>query len=279
MILSEKLEFAFVHIPKCAGTTVRGAIEHLDESYVRMTTGLMAHPDKAFTFSIDGGQTFLDFHHLTLRRIHKHFPAEFERLQRTRVFALVRDPKQRLLSAVMQRLKQFGGVAVADIPKETLQAALLKDLEELDQLFGHSPDLPFEFIHFQPQCDYIELNGNRLATDVYATESIADFETALISYLGEQRGSITGFSEQRANVSKSHRFASVETLVQSNGWLKEAARTFVPAPLKAGLRKIVYAERSQSRLEVLEDPLIEAFLKQHYARDTEIYETARPRPS
>ena len=275
MIISEAFGFAFIHIPKCAGTTVREAIEPLDESYERMTANLSQHPERPFTFSLDGRKTYADFHHLTLRRLQRYFPHELKRLNSLEVYALVRDPRKRLLSAVTQRLKQFAQISVSDLSQEDLRSAMHRDLEELDQIFQEGPDLPFEYIHFQPQSDYIELDGKAFSENVFTTDQIDQLEGALVKRVALNGGEVPPFAHAKANVAKVHRFAVVERMVQANGWVKHAAKSLVPAPLKTAIKQVVYAERGNRYDQLLLDPFVTEFVERHYARDSAIFDAAR----
>ena len=83
MIISDKEKFVFVHIPKCAGTSVRSRIEHLDDRSGAYSGRLEQHPELGL----------LNYVHLPLQTLSDHFPAEFECIKSYRSLAVLGIPR------------------------------------------------------------------------------------------------------------------------------------------------------------------------------------------
>lgn len=271
MIISDSCRLAFIHIPKCAGTTVRSALESLDERYAVMTRGLEPHPERPFTFRPASDAPFADFHHLTLRQLEKWFPEELVRLASCRTYALIRDPHERLFSSITQRLKQFGGVAVQDMTPSALAEALEQALGKVADLLAKDADLPFDYVHFQPQADYIELGGRILVEHVYPTAQIARMQADMAAHLATFGVHLAPFHLSRQNSSKTHRFAVLHRLVARHERGSRLVKKLLPVAAKRGLRAIVYRDRGSLAGGFEPPPEVRAFVKKYYARDLELF--------
>ncbi len=80
MIISDKHQFAFVHIPKCAGTSLRSILQHFDDRGSKFTGRVDHHTEL--------GE--LDYVHIPLFALREHFRPEFEAVQQYWSFAVVR---------------------------------------------------------------------------------------------------------------------------------------------------------------------------------------------
>lgn len=98
MIIDDTHQFVFVHIPKCAGSSVHAQLSLFDARDPASHRGGV-HP-------VLGP---IHFAHIPLRFLRDHFPAEFAKLGVYRSFALTRDPRARFVSATVQHLREFRG--------------------------------------------------------------------------------------------------------------------------------------------------------------------------
>lgn len=92
MIISDTYRFAFIHIPKCAGTTVRQYFDKYDQKAIE--SGLKSHPE----FGV------FDYNHIPLHVLHYFFLTEYEKVRAYYSFAILRDPFARFPSSVNMRL-------------------------------------------------------------------------------------------------------------------------------------------------------------------------------
>ncbi|MFC3098019.1 sulfotransferase family 2 domain-containing protein [Alteraurantiacibacter palmitatis] len=271
MIVSDTYHFAFIHIPKCAGTTVRAALEQFDERQDEITRGLTAHPSRPFTYAPAPGVAFADFHHLTLGQLQRWFPAELARIEASRSFAVIRDPHERLISSLSQRLKQFHGLAVEDLPPARFAGALDETLAQLGDLLDARDDLPFDFVHFQPQADYILLDGTRVVEQLFGMNQMAQFQAAIAAHFAPHDITIAPFHLIRENTSKSHRYKALHRLMTANEGATRTAKAILPKSLKKRLRGALYQERGDALRDLAQSPTVRGFVAQHYARDLELW--------
>lgn len=165
MIISDKYQFAFMHIPKCAGSTVRHALAPFDEAAERYHNKAVAeHPVLKR----------LDHHHIPLAVLKEHFSDDFERLENYSSFALVRDPFTRFPSSLHERFtqrnrKSLGEFDIKEVAKEV-------DVV-LDKLSRHPKDSPIidpELIHFSRQKDFIFFGGQQVVKTVRTLGDVKD---------------------------------------------------------------------------------------------------------
>ncbi|MFC3100231.1 sulfotransferase family 2 domain-containing protein [Altererythrobacter lauratis] len=279
MIVSDTYRFAFIHIPKCAGTTVRAALEQFDERQEVMTRGLDAHPTRPFTYAPAPGAPFADFHHLTLAQVQRWFPAELARVEASRSFAVIRDPHERLISALSQRLKQFHGLAVEDLPPARIADALEEALAHLDDLLASGNDLPFDFVHFQPQADYIALDGRRIVREVYGMNQMVQFHAAMAAHFAPHGIAIAPFHLMRENTSKTHRFKMLHKVMTASEGATRAAKAMLPAAVKRRLRGALYRERGDALRDLVQSPRVRAFVARHYAHDLQLWAQTQKGPA
>jgi len=165
MIISDEHRLAFIHIPKCAGTSVSRQIGHLDSC--------------AGAFRRKGVHAELGsihYAHLPLAYLQRYYPAEFDKIAAYRAFALIRDPHARFASATFQRLEEFKGVPPLKI---TGRMALSEARSVIGWLRGRDRFCDLEHIHFSRQSDYVNLAGVRIVKNIFPLEQLSEFADAL----------------------------------------------------------------------------------------------------
>lgn len=169
MIISDAHRFAFVHIPKCAGSAVRSQLQPYDSYHGRFSQkGL--HPAL--------GQ--IDFSHLPMAVLRDHFPCEFEKVSTYRSFAIIRNPHTRFLSAVLQYLQEFERVSHDTFRTEWVASQALRIADRLAGSEIKSSDL----VHFTTQTAFIAVDGQRIVRDLFAFEDMAPLASTLSSAFG-----------------------------------------------------------------------------------------------
>jgi hypothetical protein len=101
MIIIDELNFVYVHIPKCAGTTIKES-----------------NPELELT-RIDNGHGF-DSTHLPLSYIKIKVPSVYAKILDYESYAHVRDPVSRFRSAFFQHSREFLNLSSVDCDDETL---------------------------------------------------------------------------------------------------------------------------------------------------------------
>ncbi len=255
MILSDRYRFVFIHIPKCAGTSVRAAVLPHHDADSRFLKKVERHPDLGD----------IDFRHLPLALLRDIDPEAFEKLKTYDSFALIRDPFQRFRSALAQRTKMYLGKEFAQLEQAEIRAEI--DLV-IDYLQSEPRVIAPEFIHFSRQSDYIRIDGVQLLRHLYPIDRL--------DLLGAALGRIIG----RDVLPIGH---DNETMVFRHPQLKHllrrgsaAAQWVMPGRVHEALR--IHARRKLMRsggaapLPVFKDAVVQAFISNYYAADIALYQ-------
>jgi hypothetical protein len=260
MIIDDVHRVAFIHIPKCGGTSVSRQFGQLDScgGHFRRKG---EHPNLGL----------IHFAHIPLYYLKQEYLAEFEKIRNYRSFALLRDPHSRFASAVCQRLEEFGGVPPLQI---TSPIALREARHVMKWLMARDRFCNLEYIHFSRQADYVRLDGVQVASDVFLIENMAEFGASL----GELCG-ITFDPERRDNTN----FASSNSLLAGLRRLKPIYSRLTPWPMRERALKLLQRLNLQTPTllydEFRQDPEISAFVETYYAEDFALLKIAGPNGS
>jgi hypothetical protein len=190
----------FVHIPKCAGTSIELALEIADQ-YPEI--GLKPISTTPNISSLFGG----GLQHLTIREVLRNFP-EVKARSGLFSFSVVRDPVDRFVSHFLWKHYRFSNVQLDD--KNVIPMLL----QEIDELIAQSGSLdlfqaPFEGHeycegdtqtigvddirrHLLPQCSFLFYRGGIPLDAIYPISAMKALEKDL-----QQRGAIAGQIPQR----------------------------------------------------------------------------------
>jgi hypothetical protein len=256
MIISDDHRLAFLHVPKCAGVSVRQPLGQID-STAGFYSRIGDHPDLGR----------IHFAHIVLRDLAGHFPEDFGKVRDYRSFAVVRDPILRFVSALSQRLREFKHAAQSEITAKRIEEEASDVIRQLDK----GPDrLCLELVHFNRQIDYIDLDGVRIVDDVFAIERMAE----LMRYISERTGIAIG--ESRENRSTELRAGGLRPLVRA---LRRPYAAVVPYALRHRIRSGllaagVYGDVNKETL-LPAGGRIEGFIRTYYAADFELHAASR----
>ncbi len=159
MIVSDRYRMIFMHVPKCAGTSVSEMLVRADPECRRLW-GWRWMPRH---------QRYCDAAHLPLLDLPPHL---FRLIRDYRVIAIVRDPVTRFLSAMDQHFLQHRYRRRKDI------AAFLDELDSIRIRFDPA------YVHFCPQHFFTHIGNERIAGHVLHIED-DDWQERLISLLAE----------------------------------------------------------------------------------------------
>lgn len=264
MIINDTHRFAFIHIPKCAGTTMRAALAPHDESSDRFyDKGVMQHP-------VLGP---LDYHHLPLAVLREYFPEDFARLGAYRSFALVRDPFDRFPSSLHERLVQRDRrpLNLRD------EAEIAREVEAvLGSLARHpdaSPIIDPELIHFSRQCDYIFLDGRQV---VGCPRTVAEIRV-LLEDLSDIFGEQIHFEESK-NRRLNYAIPAMWKVQRAvTGPIEKALPRWIWKPAYKPIKKIfrstgLIRTAARSLADFPNRSEIEAFIAEFYADDIRLFQ-------
>jgi len=259
MIIDDTHRTAFVHIPKCGGTSISLQFGEFD-SYGGAFRRKGVHPTLGA----------IHYAHIPLRYLKQCYPVEFQKVSTYRSFALTRDPHARFASATFQRLEEFGGVPKLHI---TGELALREARAVIRWLTERESFCDLEYIHFSRQIDYVSLDGRQVVGDVYPLERIAALATAL-----EANCHIRFDPLRRENTN----FASTNRLLSFLRLAKPIYSRLTTWALRERLLLMLKAGRFQSSdslyLRLSEDPRVGAFVEDYYAEDFALHRAAVARP-
>ena len=254
MIISDEHRFVFVHIPKCAGTSVREQIARID-SYSGKFGLKGPHPKLGY----------IDYSHLPLKTLRDHFPEEFEKVCSYRSVALIREPRERFVSAIFQHLREFHGIAATSLSRKD---AIRKAADIIKILDTGDVRQRLEFVHFNRQFDYLCVDGKIIVRDLFCMDDMMSF----VDFV-RARVNISLDVARKSNASTVSRFSAVSRV-------KKALRPAYMKMLSSGGRDIIknamlssglYVSPNEFYDSVKNYPEVSDFVDHYYANDLDIY--------
>lgn len=266
MIIDDAHRAAFVHIPKCGGTSVSLQFSELD-SYAGAFRRKGVHPALGS----------IHYAHIPLAHLEQHYPDEFEKIATYQSFALVRDPHDRFASATFQRLEEFGGASRLNVTSKldiTSKQALGEAREVIRWLADRDTFCDLEYIHFSRQIDYVELRGQRIVDHVFPLENISDMAAALEAFCGirfdPERRENTNFASNNRLLAMLHVAKPIYSRLTSWEFRKRVVGT---------LRRWNMHGPDSLYAELRQDPEVSSFVGDYYAMDFALYRSAKARLS
>lgn len=257
MIISPRHQFVFIHIPKCAGTSVRHQLRECDPDHIFMDKP-GNHPDLGK----------IDYAHIPVAQLKSHFPNEFAALRDYDSFALVRDPLDRFGSAIRQLLWQYERQPMTLISPEELRQRTLSILETLPEQIDNPTH---RYIFFTRQADYI-FDGQKQIVDHVLPVSLVP---QVLDHFSTRCG-VKLDRERRSNQNVELRIKGIGNLAYA---VNRTARKLLPAQthdrLKAAALNLIAQKKSAAEASgILDLPELRDFVARHYARDQEIFHRA-----
>lgn len=251
MILNYTHRIAFLHIPKCAGSSVKDQLRVLDETGGRFER---AEPHPRF------GRVHRA--HLPLWLLRELYPDDFTAVTESASFAVLRDPVPRFASALAQRIEQFGKTDPFALPED----ALRREVETVVTHLTDHPDSPvLEFCHFLRQRDFVDLEGRRVVSHLYRLEDVP----ALLAEISARSGQSV-LAHAKSNEKLDFRLQGLKAPVLA---VNAALRRMLPAAAHAALKErakgLITRKGSKGPVwtQVLQRPEIRAFIDSYYRED------------
>ena len=270
MIINHDANFAFVHIPKCGGTTVAKQLHHYDQ-------GELSQPG----FAEISGLGTVDRMHIPLEVLRQHFPETFRKLRNYRSYALIRHPLKRFQSSVFQYNVMYGDNAVTRTQLELSVNRIIEDLNEFDD--GTRSALPHTHIHFQRQADYIYSAGERLITHLYRLDEIDAMLSDATDYLIGAGGTVpdrpnphafpTATRVAQHNQSRVYR-SKLHALTARIGGrvIRTISGQQLYSEIAKSSRGLFLTTNIDSYAPIFNSDHVRQFVDEYYAEDLKIYE-------
>lgn len=260
MIISDKHKFVFIHIPKCAGTTVRKKIEPLDD-----TNGF-------FTKKCDNHKQLgiIDYVHIPLFILSRFFENEFDKIKNYTTFTVVRNPFDRFPSSIATHLSMYGQKPIRNLDKNDLKNEVDRIIDFLSKRKGNQEYLPHEYIHFQRQKDFIYINENKIIDKIYSVSSMDKLFREINEVVGVN---LFEYSLERNNISKVYRNRIVKILMEDvRPNLESLYKPILPDFLKKKLLNTFLVKRDAKFNALFQAEYISDFVKDYYAEDIKLFE-------
>jgi hypothetical protein len=255
MIICPNQKFVFVHIPKCAGTSVRSQIVRCDADHISF--GRVGRHDVLGT---------IDYGHIPLDHLRVHFPTEYAAVQQLDSFAIVRDPLARFGSALRQVIWQYEKRPMTLIPPQELRE---KTLNMLDQVAQEIDEPSHPFIFFARQSRFIFDGDARIVDHLIPLDMVPDF----IGYLSRRTGTPmeTGVrANQNVDLKVKGRLGQMAYRI--NGAMRKVLPRGLHDRIKDTALSVLSTKQSAAQASGLLDLAeVKDFVQTHYAQDVKIY--------
>lgn len=264
MIISDDHRFVFVHIPKCAGTSVREQLKQHDSTRGSFSGQVLMHPELGR----------IDTAHLPLRILREYFPSAFEKIQSYRSFAIVRDPFERFPSSVFQRLSMHEHRPLDTLPQAELEDKIYRLIESL-RAHRHAAILPYDLIHFQPQSSFVTLDGSSFVSDLYPIEGMGSLIEELNRCLGLPGDDERALKSASLGRSKQYRSSFIRLLDEKiPRRLRNGLLAFTPREGVLAARRFIFKPTKARFSHILSNEKVAEFLHEFYADDLKLYDSA-----
>lgn len=258
MIIDDQNRVVFIHIPKCAGTSIRRVLGKFDSYEGKWANAKSEHPELGR----------IDMGHLPLSILREYFPREYIKVQSYHSLAVLRDPYARFPSSLYQRLKMYGEKPVEQMSKAELNAALEETIALLSAC-SLGKCLPYDYIHFQRQTTYIFDQERQLVDNLYTMENLE----ALFQKLSDLTGVSVGLEEEtsigHSRVYKTNVRRALGNLIKP--LYTPEVQKFIPATTKARIVRALYKPANQKFSDLLQTNMVRDFVTSYYAEDIDLY--------
>ena len=254
MIISDSHRLVFVHIPKCAGTTVRAGLKAID--------GLDGRFDGCFDRP-EGGRVLL--HHLPLADLRSHFRACYDKVEAYDSYAILRAARPRFASALFQHLRSFQRLDPSCASPSLFRRKAREICLRLDQAAERRA---FDLMFFLPQSDFVAVGGRQIVRHLYPIEDLPRFAQDLRARHG-----------LAVDVDVRHNEASLPPPPRLAGRQKMAGAVLRRllgagrfARLRSGLRRLSGLAPDALYRQLFEDDAVACFIDAYYAEDQQRYD-------
>lgn len=260
MIISHRHQIAFVHIPKCAGTSVRSQLNAISDTEIRFAKFKM-HPVL--------GRVHMG--HLPLWVIRDHYPDYFESLCAYRTYAVCREPHARFQSAVSE---QLGDRLHGKSQRESQDLMVDTALRAIDAISGTKRLVDGNYCVFIPQTHFVYLDCKKIVKKIFQMQDVNILLQEISDISGKEFS-----THSRNNQSLNFRVKSLEKPLRR---LNEMASFALPKSIhnktKQYVQKIAVRPPSE-KVQVLKQRRdIYEFVEEYYFDDFLLYEQAGNTP-
>lgn len=265
MIINDTHRFLFVHIPKCAGTAIRQSLHGYDETNGAYT-GVAEHPQLGY----------IDYMHIPLFVLQGYFSEEFAKLTRYGTYAVVRDPFVRFPSSLSQHLRSHCRRPIQEISPRSVRLMVDQLLRLLEDYRRPGSYLPYQYIHFQRQVDFVYHEGECLVENVYTIDRVDKMVAEIGARFGTNLAQMDGASASRANETRFYRNALVRSVVKpAKPILKICLSPRQWGTLKEVVGKYMFVSSDKSLRSIFNSDYVREFIADYYQDDIRLFQRVR----
>lgn len=258
MLISQRHNIAFVHIPKCGGSTVRHQFAGIADTETDFS-GFLEHPDLGL----------VRLGHLPLWAVRGQYPAAFELLRAARCFALCRDPYDRFESALSQHLFLHRRQRINDFSRPEIQQAA-EDV--IAHLTGSDRIATADYCHFIRQSDFVSLDGEQVVDALYPLSGIARLITDLSAATG-----VAASPDLHSNQTLDFKLkGSEKSLRRFSGVAKRLLPVQAHSRIKKFAKGVFTQGGSRHKGFSRQEAAIADFIASYYADDIALFASASP---
>jgi hypothetical protein len=273
MLLYDRAGLAFIHVPKNGGKSIRAALDAASPINLAPTAQDlgMSVEDLVAAYESGGGVVHpvlgrVKIEHLPLAFWEEHFPQTWAAFAPLKSFVMLREPRDRFFSAVLQRLGEYKDLKNlrADDPQVTEEA-----LRVSEWLSARGTFCDIEYIHFTRQSDYALLRGERKVTALFPIDA-AD---AAALWVKRETGLVIEVAHEHARREPKSWAKSLQPAARFVG------RHVIPLPLKRAIYPLwrgsgVFDDASKRYKTIELADEVERFVAEYYAVDAALYREA-----
>lgn len=252
MIISDRYKLAFVHIPKCGGSTVRHALAAIDDR-PGLYDDVGHHEDLKH----------VDFKHLPLRLLKQNFSRDFQLIREYRAYGLCRDPSERFLSALLQRIMMYGHARRETLSRSEIAAQMD---EVITYLSGREAVDDFRFIHFEKQYNFLYADGEQVVDRIYRLADIGRMSEDIAAYTGLEMG-----FETKRNESLHARNGAVQFAIDKLWPIGQRVLPTSVTNLRHHVKRYIYAPARENLGDIVGSVEVKRFIQSYYSQDIELF--------
>lgn len=258
MIINNTYQLVFVHIPKCAGTSVRNILQPYDETHGAFTRRIDDHPSLGH----------IDYVHIPLFVLKDHFRDQYEKVVKYQSYAIIRDPYARFPSSLSQHLIMSGKSQIKNLKTQNIKKEISNTIKVLKNFQADKSYLPSQYIHFQRQVDFICLDGQRLINHVYDISHLSTMLVEIGKRLGVSLNNIQAYPDTKTNKTFVYRNRIIRLASEiTRPILKPLIPSIIREKISQYLLDLLYVPRQKGLQDIFDSQYIKDFISDYYAMD------------
>lgn len=256
LIISVRNNFFFQHIPKNGGTTLRFFLDPINEKP-------MFNENLELFYS-----SLIDINHIPLFYLQKNYNHYYEFIKNSDSYAILRNPFDRFTSSVLQRIRMYKGIDLSKLNDHQIEAEIIEVIDFLTR-FNPNEILPYDYIHFQRQYDYVFFKNKQIIKNLYLMSDISSLMKSLINKFpnSDLKFIVNENKQNKSKVSRGIISRKIYNLYKHTNIHEIIPRSMIDY----FKRKILVDFKSSSLHKSFETEVVKNFINSYYEKDQYIY--------